>query len=170
MNLYIQVENGEPINHPAFEDNLIQAFGAVPSNWEAFIRIPKPTPAANQIFDSELPTYQKVNGIWTDVWALRDMTESEIVARKLDTELTVKAQWAARPQAINWEAWTFDEVTCSYVPPIPRPPQDDAKEAAGVYTFWCGADGGWKDTPAYPSDGTTYKFDFLAWQWVQDVN
>lgn len=166
MNLYIQVENGEPINHPAFEDNLIQAFGAIPSNWEAFIRVPKPIPTISQILDSESPTYQKINGVWTDVWSLRDMTESEIAARKLD----IKAQWAARPQATNWEAWVFDEATYSYVPPIPRPPRDDAKVAAGIYTYWCGAEGGWKDTPARPIDDNQYKFDFFAWQWVQDVN
>ena len=43
MNLYIQTENGQPINHPAFEDNLIQAFGEVPAHWAPFNRIHQPT-------------------------------------------------------------------------------------------------------------------------------
>jgi len=42
MNLYIQVENGITKNHPAFEDNLIQAFGSVPQQWELFIRVEPP--------------------------------------------------------------------------------------------------------------------------------
>ena len=29
MKLYIEAENNQPKNHPAFEDNLIQAFGQI---------------------------------------------------------------------------------------------------------------------------------------------
>jgi len=77
MNLYIQVENGEPINHPAFEDNLIQAFGSVPSNWEPFNRVNRPILSIYQLFESDDPIYQKINGVWTDVWLFRDMTSDE---------------------------------------------------------------------------------------------
>lgn len=33
MNLFIQIKDGMPINYPAFEDNLIEAFGRVPDDW-----------------------------------------------------------------------------------------------------------------------------------------
>jgi hypothetical protein len=64
--------------------------------------------------------------------------------------------------ASNWSAWTFDEATCTMIPPIPRP-----APVEGVLVFWCGADANWKEAPAYPVDNKQYKFDFLAWQWVE---
>jgi len=86
MNLYIEIENGQPKNHPAFEDNLIEAFGAIPQNWEFFVRTERPTKGIYQVFDSQESTYQKIDGVWTDVWSLRDMTQEEITVAQ-QTEL-----------------------------------------------------------------------------------
>jgi len=166
MNLYIEVENGLTKNHPAFEENLIQAFGSVPENWEPFLRIERPTPTIYQVLESDESIYAKVDGIWTDVWALRDMTLEEKNAK----QQVVIDVFNSREQASNWSAWIFDEATCKMVPPIPRPEPDQTKLDAGIKTFWCGADNNWKDTPVKPVDGNQYKFDFFAWQWVQVVN
>lgn len=164
MNLYIETDSsGNPINHPAFEDNLIQAFGKVPDHWEPFIRTDRPVPSVYQVFDSNEPTYQKINGVWADVWALRDMTDAEKNAK----QQAVQDAWAARPQAQNWSAWVFNEATCQYDPPIPRPEVDQTKLDQGIFTFWCGADNNWKDTPVRPNDEKQYKFDFIAWNWVE---
>jgi hypothetical protein len=77
-NLFIEIdENGNCKNHPAFENNLIQAFGCIPSHWQPFIRIEKPIPTLYQILERKEPKYQKSNGIWTDIWALREMTDEE---------------------------------------------------------------------------------------------
>lgn len=157
MGLYIETENGQTKNHPAFEDNLKQAFGSIPAHWEPFVRVERPTAGVYEVLDSEEPTYQKVDGTWKDVWALRQMTDAE----KLAKQQTTKDAWAAREQAENWSAWVFNEDTCQYDPPIPRP---DPVE--GTIVFWCGADNNWKEAPAYPSDNGQYKFDFLAWTWV----
>jgi hypothetical protein len=78
MNLYIETdENGNCKNHPALESNLMQAFGCIPPHWELFIRIPRPIPTLYQVLESNQPKYQKSNGIWTDIWALREMTDEE---------------------------------------------------------------------------------------------
>lgn len=161
MNLYIETENGQTKNHPAFEDNLIAAFGLVPASWEPFVRVEKPIPSEYQVLDSDEPTYAKVDGVWTDVWALRDMTAEEKTAK----QQAVIAEFNNREYASNWSAWTFDEATCKMQPPIPRPETVD-----GLDIRWCGADNNWKEVPARPVDGNQYKFDFLAWQWVQVVN
>jgi hypothetical protein len=163
-NLYIQTdENGNCINHPAFEDNLIAAFGAVPAHWEPFTRVKRPIPSVYQVLDSPEPTYQKINGVWTDVWALRDMTDAEKAAK----QQAAKDAFNSRPQAENWSAWTFDEATCTFVPPIPRPEPDPTKLETRILTFWSGADNNWKDTPPHPDDGKPYQFDFIAWVWTQ---
>lgn len=160
MNLYIEIIDGQTINHPAFEDNLLNAFGSIPAHWEPFVRVDRPTPGIYDVLESNEPTYEKVNGFWTDVWSIRAMTNVEKAAKQQE----VKDVFNAREQAENWSAWTFDEATCSMQPPIPRPAPDEAKISQGIMTFWCGADNNWKDTPVQPEGN--YKFDFLAWAWV----
>lgn len=160
MNLYIETKDGQPVNHPAFEDNLLQAFGQIPDHWEPFVRVERPVPGVYEVLESEQPAYQKVNGTWTDVWAVRQMTTAEKTAKQQE----VIAAFNAREQAENWSAWTLDEATCTMVPPIPRPEPDAAKLAQGIMTFWCGAENNWKDTPVRPENSN--KFDFLAWAWV----
>jgi hypothetical protein len=155
MNLYIETENGQIKNHPAFEDNLIQAFGAVPAHWEPFTRVERPLLGVYQTMDSNEPVYTKVDGVWTDVWSLREMTAEE----KTTKQQAVITVFNSREQASNWSAWILDEATCTMQPPIPRP---DPVE--GVIVFWCGADNAWKDTPVRPEG--EYKFDFIAWAWV----
>ena len=159
MNLYIETENGVTKNHPAFEDNLLQAFGAIPEHWEPFIRVERPTLSTYQVLDSQEAVYAKVDGIWTDVWTMRDMTTEE----KATKQELVRSLFNEREQAENWSAWTLDEATCQMVPPIPRPAPIE-----GVLVMWCGADANWKEAPARPEGN--YKFDFFAWQWVEIVN
>lgn len=160
MNLYIETENGQTKNHPAFEDNLLQAFGSIPSHWEPFARVERPVPGIYEVLESEMPTYQKVNGVWTDVWSVRELTAEEKTAK----QQAVRDAFDAREQAENWSAWTLDEATCTMQPPIPRPAPDQTKLDQGIFTFWCGADNNWKDTPVRPEGN--YKFDFFAWAWV----
>ena len=161
MNLYIETENGAVKNHPAFEHNLIQAFGSVPAHWESFTRIERPIPGVYQVLESNESVYEKVNGVWTDVWTIRELT----VAEKAAKQQAVRYNFNDRPQAENWSAWILDDATCTMIPPIPRPEPDQTKLDAGIMTFWCGADANWKDTPVRPEGD--YKFDFLAWQWIE---
>ena len=154
MKLYIKTENGQFKNHPAFEDNLIQAFGVIPEYWEPFIRVERPN-GIYQVLESEDVAYAKVDGVWTDVWSVREMTAEEKTAK----QQAVITAFNTRDQASNWSAWTLDEATCTMQPPIPRP-----ELVEGKLVFWCGADANWKETPARPEGN--YKFDFFAWDWV----
>ena len=161
MNLYIETENGVAKNHPALEENLIQAFGLIPAHWEAFIRIERPTLGLYELMTSEKPTYEKIDGVWTDVWHKRDMTAEEITVKQQE----VITKFNQNDYASNWSAWTLDETTNMMVPPIPRPEPDQAKLDAGIRTHWCGADNNWKDTPVRPEGA--YDFNFFTWQWVE---
>lgn len=158
MYLFIQIKDGKPINHPAYPANLVQAFGEISSDWEPFLRVARPEVGLYQKLVSEQPEYQKVNGVWTDVWVIRDMTPEEIQEK----QQSVKDAWASMYQAQNWAAWVFNTETCAYEPPIPRPAPVEGKTI-----FWCGAENNWKETPTYPQDGKQYKFDFFAWAWVE---
>ena len=155
MYLFIEVKDGQPINHPAFSGNLMGAFKNIPENWEPFIRVERPVLGIYETMDSEEPSYEKVDGVWTDVWSIRNMTPDE----KLDKQQSVIDALRTRRQAENWAAWVLDEATCAMVPPIPHP-----ELVEGVLMLWCGAENNWKEAP--PRPGNNYEFDFLAWQWV----
>lgn len=171
MKLYIQVENELPVNHPAFEDNLIEAFGVVPDNWEPFVRVERPKAEDYKIFLSETTTYQKVDGIWMDVWNVRDMTpeeRAEFDAKKQAEELAARIAvthyyHANRTYASNFSAWVFDEVELKYKPPILRPND-------GKFYRWSGPDNNWKEAEPFPDDGKQYYFDFDNWVNVEKPN
>jgi hypothetical protein len=163
MNLYIEIENGQPKNHPAFEANLIEAFGSVPTQWEPFIRVEQPVLEEYEVLDPNEPTYEKVNGVWTDVWVLRSMTVEEKAIKnqeKKQKEIDAyKIVWAALPQRDNFSAWVFNEEIVKYEPPIPRPTDREV--------IWSGANNGWVDKPQKPDDGKEYRFDFYTSSWVE---
>jgi len=161
MNLYIETEDGAVKNHPAFEENLMQAFGRIPEHWEPFVRVERPILTPYQVLGSEKPVYRKINGTWTDIWDLREMSAEEKAAKQKE----LRDAFFSQDQAENWSAWALDEATCEMVPPIPPP---DPVE--GRIVFWCGADANWKEAPARPIDDNQYKFDFLAWEWVKVAN
>ena len=75
MNLYIEVENDLPKNHPAFENNLIEAFGEIPSNWVPFIRVDIPKIGVYEIYEGV--TYELVGNVYTDKHHIRQMTDTE---------------------------------------------------------------------------------------------
>lgn len=97
MKLYIETENNQIKNHPAFEDNLMQAFGAIPANWVPFERIEKPTIGTYEVYEGV--TYEWVNGIVKDVHSVRAMTEEEKTTK--DTELAEAKTLLANLQEIN---------------------------------------------------------------------
>lgn len=163
MNLYIEIENGQPKNHPAFEANLIEAFGSVPTQWEPFIRVEQPVLEEYEVLDPNEPTYEKVNGVWTDVWVLRSMTVEEKTIKdqeKKQKEIDAyKIVWAALPQRDNFSAWVLNEEIVKYEPPIPRPTDREV--------IWSGANNGWVDKPQKPDDGKEYTLDFYTSSWVE---
>ena len=115
MKLYIEIENGKPKNHPAFEDNLMQAFGHIPEHWVAFERVERPEISVYEVIEPEQSEYQLIDGVYKDVWAIRPMTLEEITAKKAATI----AAWNN-----HFSSWVLNEKTCIFEPPLPHP-QDD---------------------------------------------
>jgi hypothetical protein len=110
MNLYIETENNQPINHPAFEENLLQAFGTIPEQWKPFIRVEAPTLLGYQIYEGV--TYELIEGVYTDVHHVSEMTEEE---KSIKRDLTI-AQWGN-----HYPSWVFNESVCAFEPPVLYP-------------------------------------------------
>jgi len=149
MNLYIQIENGQPINHPAFEDNLIHAFGSIPSNWEPFTRIHQPLDLLTTPFQKAEFSYALGNDgkTWQDVWTAVEITEEEraaLIAKTLNNPPfknavlnTSDLTWSKPPKPNDGKNYLFNRQTGSYV-----------------------------EAPTKPTDGQNYTFDWPTMTWV----
>ena len=117
MNLYIQLENGEPVNHPILEDNLRQAFPEMDLNNlpETFARFERVAPTMLGVYEiSEGATYEWVNGVVKDVYHRRAMTEEEKTAK----QDAAKDEWQRQG---GFASWIFNEEMCYFEPTIPYP-------------------------------------------------
>jgi len=117
MNLYIQLQNGEPINHPIVEDNLRQAFPEMdldnlPETFARFERVLGTGVGTYEV--SEGATYEWVDGVVKDVHHVRAMTAEERTAK----QDAVKTAWQ---QSNGFASWIFDEDQCRFLPPLAYP-------------------------------------------------
>jgi len=124
-NLYIEVVDGNIINHPIFESNLIQAFPDIALNdqdkYVPFERVPSPEIGIFEV--NEGVTYQFVSpNLVKDIWNVRPMTAEEKQAK-------IDANRAMQP----FPSWTFDESTLIWSPPTPYPA--DAQETKLLYRW-----------------------------------
>jgi hypothetical protein len=100
LELYIQIRDGQPHEHPIFAENFREAFPAVdtenmPETFAKFIRVDAPVPDTYEVYEGV--TYQWVDGIVKDVHSVRPMTDEERAAK--DAEI-VAAQ-AASAEALE---------------------------------------------------------------------
>lgn len=78
MILYIKVEDGNPIDHPVADWNLMEVFGCIPGNYEPFSRTQKPPLGRFELDDTEAVQYARgKDGVWTDLWPSRPMNAEE---------------------------------------------------------------------------------------------
>jgi hypothetical protein len=83
MELFIQVRDGVPYEHPILGDNFRQAFPDVdtsnlPAGFAAFVRVPPPDIGEFEVYEGV--TYEFVGGVVMDVHHVRPMTPEERVA------------------------------------------------------------------------------------------
>jgi hypothetical protein len=87
MNLYIQIKDGQPFEHPIFEDNFIEAFPDVdinnlPFGFAKFRRIPVEDCGLSIDDPSKklVATHYRLagDGFWEDVWEIVDKNEKEL--------------------------------------------------------------------------------------------
>lgn len=87
MNLYIKLENGQPINLPMFEENILQCYPGIDLTntdlFAPFIRLPQPS--ISDLPRTEFQTLETnfilaEDGVsYTDSYFVRDMDETEIL-------------------------------------------------------------------------------------------
>lgn len=96
MELFIQIRDGQPYEHPIFADNFQQAFPHIDTNnlppeFARFERIPQPAPGVYEVVEG--PVYQWFGGMVKDVWTVRPMTDAE---REAKTQQLIDAAYNVR--------------------------------------------------------------------------
>jgi hypothetical protein len=86
LELYIQIRDGQPFEHPISADNFRSAFPGVdtenlPDTFAKFVRVAPP-----EIDAYDGVTYQWVDGVVKDVYNVRPMTDEERTAKTLQLE------------------------------------------------------------------------------------
>jgi len=101
--LYIKVENGQTIDHPVYAWNLLEFYPSIPDNYQPFVRADVPDIGVYQVRTVD-PNYGLINGIWTDIWTVRDMTPEEKQS-KIDAVMALP----------HPDGWVFDETNCKWI-------------------------------------------------------
>ena len=92
--LFIKVVDGQPVDNPVYESNLIQVYGYVPPEYQPFTRVQQNvTPL---IYENVTDTYQAVDGQWQDVWVTSEQTTEE----KAVTTAQINANGVAQQQSL----------------------------------------------------------------------
>jgi hypothetical protein len=121
MELFIRIQNGQPFEHPIMGDNFRAAFPDVdtnnlPSEFARFVRVVPPDLGPYE--KNRTVSYQLVDGAYTDVFACEQLTAEEIAIK----QQAVKDAWAANN---GFASWAFNETTCAFEAPTPRPPHGE---------------------------------------------
>lgn len=145
LELYIQIRDGQPYEHPIFAENFRAAFPGVdtenlPETFAKFIRVAQPEIGTYEVYEGA--TYQWVDGVVKDVHSVRPMTDEERAAKTLELEamardictqrIAICDDMIAKDEAVElWqaakaahEAWVLEGVD-PITPPFPRFPHKD---------------------------------------------
>jgi hypothetical protein len=82
-NLYIKVIDGSPVDHPLLETNLLHIYDElenIPDHYEPFVRVGQNVNPG--LYQKVVFTYEKIDGVWQDVWTVVDMTDDEKSVRE----------------------------------------------------------------------------------------
>ena len=133
------------VGNPFAEENLIHCYGNVPDNYEPFVHTESPMLGVYETRIESNPVYEKVNGVWTNVWSSRQMTDDEKIAKQNDVKDYFYKMGGSK-------YWIFNEVTCDFDPPTPHPMD-------GKPYIWSEEQIAWIFIPDYPNDGNKYFLD-----------
>jgi hypothetical protein len=136
MELFIRIKDDAPFEHPILGDNFRQAFPDVdtdnlPESFARFVRVEVPVAGVYEVYEGV--TYEWQEDVVTDLHHIRVMTDEEILSKQNAT----KTIWATN----GYVSWVFDETTCTFEAPTPR-----------------------------PTDGKSYRWDEPTVSWVEVPN
>jgi len=115
MKLYIELQEGKPINHPIQISNLEMIYPGIdfqnpPENFCEFVRVDKPYAKWDEVVEG--PEYKIIDGICYDVWIINKISDEERQQKIADLV-------ASCP----YPSWTIDYENYNIIPHTPYPAQ-----------------------------------------------
>jgi hypothetical protein len=131
MELFIRIKDGQPFEHPIVSENFCQAFPDVdtnnlPAEFARFVRVEPP--AVGVYEKNQTVSYQLVDGVYTDVFSVEQMTTEEVAAK----QQAVKDAWTAN----GFASWVFNAATCAFEAPTPYPTDGKIYQWEEPTTAW----------------------------------
>ena len=167
MELYIQIKDGKPFEHPIFGDNFRQAFPHIDTNnlppeFARFVRVAPPTIGVFEV--CEECVYELVDGVYTDVHTVRPMTAEEKAARIEQARANLLPNWTLNEETLQaimpsrpttGGPWRFDGITNDWIvatePPFPS---------------WVISEDGLRYVAPIPRPEGQYRWDEATLSWV----
>lgn len=114
LQLYIQIRDGQPHEHPIFADNFCAAFPDVdtenlPDTFAKFIRVDQPAIGTYEVYEGV--TYQWVDDVVKDVHSVRAMTDEERAAKDAELAELANALHQIRMERCQTTADETDDAT-----------------------------------------------------------
>jgi len=171
MELYIQVKDGKPFEHPIVADNFRQAFPHIDTNnlppeFARFVRVQPPAIGLFEVCPECV--YELVDGVYTDIHNVRPMTAEEKAAKIAEAKANLpNPTWRIDEETLRpilplmpttGGPWTFDHTARDWViataPPFPS---------------WTLSEDGFRYLPPVkkPQDGSKYRWDEPTLSWIQ---
>lgn len=149
-NLYIQIENGQPINHPVYDFNLVHVFGNIPEGWVLFNRIEEPVGLLTSPFQKAVNTYglSSDNVTWEDKWSAVEISDEE--------KASLIAEKQANPPYPNA---VLDTSNLTWI--RPAKPTDNQNYLFNYKT------GIWTVVPVRPDSSKKCTFNWDTMEWVE---
>ena len=171
MELYIQVKDGKPFEHPIVADNFRQAFPHIDTNnlppeFARFVRVQPPAVGLFEVCNECV--YELVDGVYTDIHNVRPMTAEEKAAKIAE----------ARANLPN-PTWRIDEETLRPIPPLmpttggpwtfDHTARDWVIATAPPFPSWGLSADGFRYLPPVkkPQDGSKYRWDEATTSWIK---
>ena len=173
MELFIQIRDGQPFEHPILGDNFRQAFPNIdtdnlPPEFARFVRVAASPVGTFEVYEvcGEC-VYALVDGVYTDVHNVRPMTDEEKAAKIAEArerllpnwtlnEETLQASPPPRPTVKGAYPYKFDRETNlwveSDVPPFPS---------------WIPSEDGLRYVAPTPRPEGQYRWDEPTLSWIK---
>ena len=124
LELYIQIRDGQPYEHPIFADNFKLAFPDVNVNdlpadrFAKFIRVDAPAPDTYEVYEGL--SYQWVDGVVKDVHSVRPMTDEVRAAKdaEIATTQAALAEALTAAKAVLITDFPTEDESGSWVVPV----------------------------------------------------
>ena len=169
MELYIQIKDGKPFEHPIFGDNFRQAFPHIDTNnlppeFARFVRVAAPAVGVFEVYEE--CTYELVDGVYTDVHKVRFMTDEEKATKIEQARANLPANWTQNEETLQPVMPPRPTVKGAYPYKFDRETNQWLESDVPPFPSWVSSEDGLRYVAPIPRPEGQYRWDEATLSWV----